>query len=142
MTDWSVAQSVQSHTFICRCRAVALCSGALEEREETHAEKIAKEEASNQRRNKPLHRGCIAVTSPLRSCLERQWTSSHAPSLMHAPAHAQARTRVRAQVHIVEELDDRKPLMSVQELAKGVQYFESMKTGWVTDENSSADTCE
>ena len=33
------------------------------------------------------------------------------------------------QVHIVEELDDRKPLMSVGELAKGVMYHESMKTG-------------
>ena len=46
------------------------------------------------------------------------------------PVHTmQAASEEHLQVHIVEELDDRKPLMSVGELAKGVMYHESMKTG-------------
>ena len=44
-------------------------------------------------------------------------------------AHHASCSEEHLQVHIVEELDDRKPLMSVGELAKGVMYHESMKTG-------------
>jgi hypothetical protein len=50
----------------------------------------------------------------------------HASRARHASWHLKS---TALQVHIVEELDDRKPLMSVGELAKGVMYHESMKTG-------------
>jgi hypothetical protein len=53
-------------------------------------------------------------------------TQRAASRARHASWHLKS---TALQVHIVEELDDRKPLMSVGELAKGVMYHESMKTG-------------
>eukprot|EP00899_Mesostigma_viride_P026890 jgi/Mesvir1/7386/Mv19187-RA.1 len=80
-------------------------------------------------------RGIVATTTAQEDAAERERAKTSllvkaAQLRKEAPKESEKELNMKQEANLVEAISDRKALMSVRELAKGIKYEKPMETGW------------